>query len=124
MLKPKILIVEDDFDLGDIIKDHLSSLGCEVEIAEDGLRALEMLQSDTYTCVMSDIRMPVMNGMEMKAKMNELGINTPVIFMTGYSEYSEKQIDEMGGVVLLEKPFNSSKLTELVTGYIDLLETA
>tara|TARA_B100001248_G_C27398880_1_gene468139 strand:+ start:9059 stop:9433 length:375 start_codon:yes stop_codon:yes gene_type:complete len=119
---PKVLLVEDDLELSDVIKDHLSSMKCAVEIAPDGHQAIKMMENKKYTCLISDIRMPVMDGIEMIRKMRSLGIETPVIFMTGFSSYTAEEIADVGGVVLLEKPFTSEQLSEIVTGYIELLE--
>jgi DNA-binding NtrC family response regulator len=118
MDKPRVLIVEDDTDLQEILEKHLTRLGCDVELASNGEEALKKLKTDTFTCLLSDIRMPGMDGVQMITKMKEQDIETPVVFMTGYSSYKDEEISHKGGVVLLEKPMNFEKLKELYDRFI------
>lgn len=122
--QPKILLVEDDNDLREILEENLQELGCECVAAKDGLEALDLLRNNDYTSIISDIRMPNMDGMDMLKTMRNEGINTPVIFITGYSEYSEEMIDSAGGVTVIHKPFSFEQITEIVEGYIELLDIA
>jgi FixJ family two-component response regulator len=91
---------------------------------ENGEDALKLLNQQKFTCLISDVRMPKIDGMSLLEKLTEQGIETPVIMMTGFSEYSEAEVAKKGGAVLLEKPFNRAKLKELVEDYIMMLPDA
>jgi len=121
---PKILLVEDDFELADIMKDQFELFGCEVDLAQNGIEAIDRLKEKNYTCIISDIRMPKMDGISMLSKIREMGIDTPTVIMTGFSNYTEKEVISTGAAVLLEKPFTTDKLKELVEMYIELLPYA
>lgn len=123
-MKPHILLVEDDPSLRNTLKEQLEKLNCSVEAVENGLEALKLLESKKYTCVISDVRMPKVDGMSLLDRMKEMGLETPIVMMTGFSEYSEAEVAKKGGAVLLEKPFNRTKLKELVEDYIMMLPEA
>ncbi len=123
-MKPHILLVEDDSSLRNTLKEQLEKLNCSVEAVENGQEALKMLESKKYTCVISDVRMPKVDGMSLLDRMKDMGLETPIVMMTGFSEYSEAEISKKGGAVLLEKPFNRTKLKELVEDYIMMLPEA
>lgn len=123
-MTPLILLVEDDHSLRTTLKEQLEKLGCQVESVENGEEALQILKTKKYTCIISDVRMPRVDGMTLLDRMKEQGIDTPIVMMTGYSEYSEAEVAKKGGAVLLEKPFNRAKLKELVDEYIMMLPEA
>ncbi len=122
--KPTILLVEDDASLRTALKDQLVKLGCKVDVAENGQEAMTVMSTKKYTCVISDIRMPNVDGISLLDSMRLQGISTPIIMMTGHSEYTEVEIVKRGGAVLLEKPFDRTRLKELVQDYIMLLPLA
>ena len=119
--KPKVLVVDDESDLVDTLLFHLESFGCDTISAKDGAEALQILESQPITMVMSDIRMPRMNGVSLLEALNSKGIDVPVIFMTGYSDYTDEDIDQRGGVVLLHKPFGREQLKEIIEKFVTLL---
>lgn len=123
-MKPHILLVEDDNSLRTTLKEQLEKLECSVHAVENGEEALKVLNQQKFTCLISDVRMPKVDGMSLLEKLKEQGIETPVVMMTGYSEYSEAEVAKKGGAVLLEKPFNRAKLKELVEDYIMMLPEA
>ncbi len=122
--KPKVLLVEDDGDLNALLKEQLEIFGCEVDSVADGVEAINLAKCGAYSCIISDIRMPNMDGMQMSKELKKMNINIPVIFMTGYSEYTDKEIAQNDGVILLEKPFSIKQLKELFEIYIDVLPKA
>lgn len=117
---PKVLIVDDDEDLLAALGEALESMQCEVKTARNGREALALLNGEKFTAVISDIRMPTMDGLSLLAAISNMGLKTPVIMMSGYSDYTDKQIDERNGVVLLEKPFSTEKVRELVERFLYL----
>jgi DNA-binding NtrC family response regulator len=119
--KPRILIVDDDSTFLNTLKDLCSALGCEVVTAGDGTKALEIVSRQTFTLVLSDIRMPNMSGIALLESIESRGIDVPVIIMSGHSDYTAQDIDDRNGVVLLEKPFSAQQLREIIEQYVPLL---
>lgn len=119
----KILLVEDDSMLQAVLKETLEGFGCTVDCTSNGREAIDILKAKEFDVIISDIKMPKMDGISLLETLKSLDIKTPVVMMTGYSEYKEDQIAHAGGVVLLEKPFTRDKLKELFDDYISLLPT-
>lgn len=109
----KVLFVDDEERLRDIFGELLSDNGAEVILAGDGLEALQRLKEQQFDVIITDFKMPNLDGPSFLEKANECGIlrNTKVICMTGgvlENELSTSQrsiIDEF-----LDKPFDEEKL--------------
>lgn len=119
--KPKVLIVDDDASILLVMRSICESMGCEVTIAENGQRALEKILNEKFTVVISDVRMPQMDGVSLLDAIEAKGLDLPVIIMSGYSDYAAEEIDRRNGVVLLEKPFSKQQMQEIIEGFIKLL---
>ncbi len=117
----KVLIVEDDGDLRDVLEEMLVDLNCQCVKAENGQKALELLKNQDFTCVISDIRMPKMDGMTLLEKMEQNQIETPVIMITGFNEYTDEIVVNKGGVAVIHKPFSYDQIKEIVEHYIEVL---
>lgn len=107
----KILIVDDDPIVLAVIQSIITAHGFPTATASDGQQALEALHKDRFSIVISDINMPVMNGMELlrhvKAEFPKIG----VIVVTGFSEdYSYVEVINAGAIDFLTKPFNGPEL--------------
>lgn len=119
----RILLVEDDTMLQNVLQETLEGFGCSVRCTGNGFEAIQLLKLEEFDVIMSDIKMPKMDGISLLETLRNLDISIPVVMMTGYSEFKEDQIARKGGVVLLEKPFNKEKLRELFDSYLTLLPT-
>lgn len=101
----RILIVEDEIRLAILIRDLIKSLGYIVETATNGTEALSLLdRKDDIKLVLTDIVMPGgLNGFELAAAIREKFEDMPIIYMSGYTAYSN---EDMGSVVatMLQKP--------------------
>jgi DNA-binding response OmpR family regulator len=84
----KILIVEDDVFIRDIYQVKFSQEGFDVTTAEDGIKAMEILENMVPDIILLDIIMPYMNGMEVlkKIRSNDALKNVPIIMLTNISE--------------------------------------
>ncbi|MFH1458703.1 MAG: response regulator [Candidatus Omnitrophota bacterium] len=81
---PKILVVDDEQRIADIIEKYLSMNGFEVIKTTGGEKALEILNSDAKIDMMVlDMKMPKVNGMAVVQKTKELGKNIPILLLTG-----------------------------------------
>lgn len=107
-----ILVVDDEVDVLEMIQVGLGLDGYEVILAESGEKAVEVVASQSVDLVISDLRMPGMNGVETIARLRELAPAVPVIVVTGY--LAQGALDDciaLGGVNLLRKPFRFKNLT-------------
>lgn len=108
-----ILLVDDEPILLEIMATWLSRHAGKVLIAEDGNDALRTMAAHEIDLVLSDIRMPVMSGIALLKKINELGPRRPrVIFITGFSDISSRQAHDLGAEAILEKPVKREELLE------------
>jgi PAS domain S-box-containing protein len=108
----RVLLVDDEALSVMMVAEFLHRQGYVVDTAYDGLEAYELCQTHVYHAVVTDIRMPRMNGHELIAKLEELQPGTPVIVVTGHLK--ESNAAELGGnvVALLAKPFQLQDLRE------------
>ncbi len=113
----KILFVEDETDLIDIISDTLSKLKANYQTALNGKIAYDLLMSDdSFDLVVTDINMPVMNGLELIEKVRETNKDIPFVIMSAHteSEYMRKA-EDLGIDNYLLKPFDFIKFITLVS---------
>jgi DNA-binding NtrC family response regulator len=114
-LKPTLLIVDDEVDLLEIVTEMVSVLKINVKTAANGEQALQMIKSVTpenpIDAVLSDINMPILNGLELLASVRNLGLETPFIFFTGYGDkHSVVTALRLGAMDFIDKPFSSEIL--------------
>ena len=96
-----------------IIEKYLLSEGVEVHLASDGIDALMLIVKKEFDMIISDIRMPNLDGLQLLEQMNEKKINIPVVFITGYhSEEVEIKSKELGAVEYIKKPIQKDLLLE------------
>jgi DNA-binding NtrC family response regulator len=107
----KILIAEDEKNLRTILVNELSTEGYDVTEADDGRKALDILQKDEYDLLLLDISMPVLSGIEVLKKMKDLEIPTEVIILTGNVNITTAvEAMKLGAYDYLTKPFNFNEL--------------
>ena len=106
----KILVVEDDHNISDLIRMYLNKEGFEVHTAYDGGKAVELFRSVEPDMVLLDIMLPVMDGWSVCAKIREVS-RTPIIMITAKSEVFDRiQGLEMGADDYIVKPFEMKEL--------------
>ncbi len=109
--KLRILIVDDDKRMTRTLADILSISGHEPVEATSGLDALEKARTQTFDCVLTDVRMPDMDGMELHRQLSQVQPGLPVVLMTAYAaEASIRQGLDEGVVGVLDKPLDINKL--------------
>lgn len=110
----KILVVDDELALAETLKDLLVFHGYKVEIATNGALAKDLLDKNNFDLVISDIRMPMMDGMQLLQHINHNHRGVPVILISGFSDYDEKTASEKGARGLVSKPMDVENLIKLV----------
>ena len=115
--EPRILVVDDDAELCEILTEVLTRFGFEVQAAPDGQEALELLKKDGFDLVITDLDMPVIGGLTLLRKVREAGGEIPFIFMTGHGTV-ECAVEAMkcGASDFVQKPFPLAELRTLITG--------
>jgi PleD family two-component response regulator len=113
MSKPRILVVEDDFDISNMLRIYFQSQGYEVAVAPRGGDALEMCRQQLPNIVVLDIMLPDIDGYEVcrQLRSNLRTSHIPIIFLTQKDERSDKiQGLELGADDYITKPFDVEEL--------------
>lgn len=104
-MKGNLLIVDDEVDLSVNMKELLEDEAKNIFIANNGEEGLEILRTQRIDCVVSDVKMPVMDGLKFIEKARQLGLNMPFIFYTGHGSAELKRMaHDLGAMDLLTKP--------------------
>jgi CheY-like chemotaxis protein len=108
-----ILVVDDELELLEIFSAWLGRNGYRVFTAPNGAEALNVLRTQKVDLLLSDIRMPVMDGVTLVRTLNQMETPPPkIIFVTGYGNFSRREIFAMGVEALLDKPLSRPVLIE------------
>lgn len=122
MIMPKILIVEDEAAIRRVLSKILKEEDAAYDVfeAEDGRRGLEMIQSQEFDLVFCDIKMPVMDGMELLAAMQEQYSEIPVVMISGHGDI-EVAVEAMriGAFDYISKPPDLNRLLNTVRLALD-----
>jgi DNA-binding NtrC family response regulator len=112
---PTILVVDDEVDTCRNLSDILTDLGYRVDVAHDGLSALELVKRNAYDVALLDLRMPGMDGLELFHRIRELRSGTVGIIVTAYAgtDTTERAL-AAGAWQVLAKPVDFSRLLAVV----------
>ncbi|MCJ7509036.1 MAG: sigma 54-interacting transcriptional regulator, partial [candidate division Zixibacteria bacterium] len=112
---PSILVVDDKDTVRQMLSKTLQSEGYEVDVAEDGLIALEKAKDKQYDLVLTDLKLPNKDGLEVLAALKDLDPEVAVVVMTAYGTIeSAVQAMKMGAFDFLTKPFDTDHLNMLI----------
>ena len=107
----KILLLEDDVILQEIIEEYLLEVGYEVESFFDGEKALDAIGSNMYDMLLLDVNVPNINGFEILSYLRDIGNTTPAIYITSLSSIDDlKKGFDLGADDYLKKPFDLEEL--------------
>ena len=108
--KIKILIVDDDEKLCQLVADYLEPMGYEVAAAHNGIQGLQMIRNGDYQAVILDVMMPQMDGFEVLKRLRKES-DIPVLMLTARGEETDRIVGlEMGADDYLPKTFSSREL--------------
>jgi len=115
----RILVVEDEFSLADIIATKLRKEKYNVDISLDGEEGLDKALSDIYDLIILDIMLPKVNGIEILKEIRNNNIDTKVIMLTAKSSLDDKLIGfEKGANDYITKPFHMEELIARVNVWL------
>ncbi|PSM51328.1 two-component system response regulator [Campylobacter blaseri] len=107
----KILLLEDDYNYRQSIKEYLEDIGYEVDEASDGLEACNKIKDNTYHLLILDIKVPEISGHEVMKYAKRLNLQTPIMIMTSLIDIDDMAIGyDLGCNEYLKKPFNLAEL--------------
>ena len=117
-MMPKILIVDDEKDIADLISDILTDEGFETIIKLDGASAIKEVDKTSFDLIILDINMPKMNGTEVCSKIRK-NVSCPIIFVTAKTTLVDKLVGfEIGADDYITKPFTNEELVARVKAHI------
>src|SRR3954447_12051253 len=115
-MTPKIAVVDDDAGIRQAMKDLLRSLGYAVEPFASAEQFLDWDGANQTSCIITDVRMPGIGGIELQARLIANGRRIPMIFMTAFPDENEKaRVLKAGAIGFLTKPIAQRSLVECLT---------
>jgi DNA-binding response OmpR family regulator len=114
----RVLVVDDEPMVCEVVASYLKRDGHAVEVAEDGRRALQVAAEQRFDLVVLDLMLPEVNGLEVLARLRELG-NTPVIILSARGDEGDRVLGlELGADDYVVKPFSPRELSARVTSVL------
>jgi FixJ family two-component response regulator len=118
---PVVLVVDDDAAVRESLDTLLRSVDLEVRSFASAAELLRSELPDTLSCLVLDVRLPGLNGLDFQAQLAQAGIRVPIIFMTGHGDIPMTVQAMKGGAVdFLAKPFREQDLLNAVTSALAL----
>ena len=116
----RIFIIDDDIEVLDSLTELLESVGLIAKTYSSAFEFLENYEADQSGCVLLDVRMPGMSGIELQRKLNELGAILPIIIMTGHGDIAMAvQAMKDGAFEFLTKPFRDQDLLDAISSALE-----
>ena len=114
-----MLIVDDEEDILLFLSYHFNKNGFDVTTALDGILGLSEFEKDSFDIIITDIRMPNMDGIEMCTEIKKQDITTPIIFLTAVTDdYKILHAMRTGADQFLDKPIKLDVLTDIINSLI------
>jgi len=120
----KILVVEDDRDIAQLVEMHLKDIDCDVDVEHDGNQGYTRVLNNQYDLIILDIMMPGMDGFELCKKIRGKSNYTPVLMLTARSSELDRVLGlELGADDYLSKPFSIRELIARVKAIFRRVES-
>ncbi|MCS7214865.1 MAG: sigma-54 dependent transcriptional regulator [Thermodesulfovibrio sp.] len=111
-----VLIIDDDPDMGFALKESMSRLGFDAHYYRDPIHLLSSVNLSDFSLIITDVKMPKMDGLQLLEEIRKRGIFTPVIVITGYGNVEDAvRAMKLGAVDYIMKPFSMDTLKALVS---------
>jgi DNA-binding response OmpR family regulator len=107
----RVLVIEDNRDLADLVSLHLGDLGCEVTLAADGTTGFKQAQASHFDAIILDLMLPGMQGLELCQRLRAQKSYVPILMLTAKSAEIDRVIGlEIGADDYITKPFSMPEL--------------
>jgi FixJ family two-component response regulator len=117
---PTVFIIDDDADVRESIQDLLESLGLRSEAFETAEEFLRTRRPEGPSCLVLDVRLPGVNGLDFQRRLVDAGFQIPIIFITGHADIPMTvQAMKSGAVEFLTKPFQDKDLLSAIQQALD-----
>jgi FixJ family two-component response regulator len=118
--EPVVLVIDDDIAMRESLTGLFRSVGLRVEVFGSAPELLRTRLPNAPSCLVLDIRLPGMSGLDFQVEMTKSGIHIPIIFMTGHGDIPMSvQAMKAGAVDFLTKPFRHQEMLHAVTQALD-----
>lgn len=129
MKRPTVLLIDDEPIVGQRLKGTLEKLGCEVDVFQDPVKALDRIREKGFDIIVTDVMMPDVNGIQILETAKAVNADAKVIVITGFATSDlARECMEKGAFDMIAKPFKPSDLRSLVVraaatlGFTDIQE--
>jgi len=123
--KGKVYVIDDDEAMRDSLNFLLDSAGYQVALFDSAVKFLDSLPNLEFGCVVSDVRMPGLDGIELLKRMKAGHSTFPIVIMTGHGDVPlAVEAMKLGAVDFLEKPFEDDRLIAMIEMAIQQAEPA
>jgi two-component system, LuxR family, response regulator FixJ len=123
--RAKVYVIDDDAAMRDSLQFLLDASGFDVTLFETAQDFLDALPGLAFGCVVSDVRMPGIDGIELLKRMKSCHSSFPILIMTGHGDVPMAvEAMKLGAIDFLEKPFEDERLTVMIEGAIRQAEPA
>src|SRR5580704_2013245 len=114
--EPMVFLVDDDKDFRDSLANLFNSMGLKVRTFSSAAEFLRSKLPDTVSCLVLDVRLPNLSGLDLQAELAKASISIPIIFVTGHGDIpmSVKAM-KAGAADFLTKPFREQDMLDAVT---------
>jgi FixJ family two-component response regulator len=116
-----VFVVDDDESVRDSLRSLIRSAGLSVETFGSAQQFLASARSDEPSCLVLDVRLPGLNGLDLQRRLAETNIETPIIFITGHGDIPMSvRAMKAGAVEFLTKPFRDEDLLDAIQQALEL----
>lgn len=121
IVAPTVFVVDDDKEMRNSLRRLLMTMHLNVELYGSAQEFMEHYKPECPGCIILDVRMPRMGGLDLQARLVEQGVRTPVIIVTGHGDVPTAVRAMKGGAFgFIEKPFDEQELLDYVNKCIAL----
>src|SRR5207248_5192436 len=118
--EPIVFVIDDDASVREALRGLFRSVGLRVEVFGSASEFLQSSPPDVASCLVLDIRLPRLSGLDFQAELAAAGIHTPIIFMTGHGDIPMSvRAMKAGAIDFLTKPFRDQDMLDAVTTAIE-----
>ena len=118
--EPVVFVIDDDASVRDSLKNLFESVGLHAELFDSPHAFLAFRRPEITSCIVLDVRLPGLTGLEFQSELLKLGIHLPIVFVTGHGDIPMSvRAMKLGAVEFLTKPFRDQDLLEAVRVALD-----